>query len=402
MSGRAAFALALANVAVGLLNYLFQVHGAAVLDTGSFGLLSAWLAQVTLIGTVGTVVQFVSLDTVLDDALFARLLRTLGLASLVALVALVALGQGASRVLLGATTVLGSVVLSAILGQLQARLRLGDVAVAVLVGSAVRFLLPFLGPHEARAPAFFVAHASAAFAACVMAGLLVMLRPARPAVAGEAAKVAKGAPTVARSLRFGRPALLAFANVLFPLLDVLVISALHDDVTTGAFSRVALAARIVFFGGAAVLQISLPHQLHAARTRQALPRFVVLIQRWLTRFMVLGAVALAAVLDHVLLRARGEERVWLFATCIGSALLVAVLDHVHRFAAQNRLRVAAACVAGVVVASAAGAFATRFAGSASVTWYAVAATSGYAMVVLMALVNQRDSRAGPPGVGSGA
>ena len=51
---------------------------------------------------------------------------------------------------------------------------------------------------------------------------------------------------------------------VFPQLDVLVLSRIEDASTLGQFSRVALAARIVFFGGAAVLPVILPHQLRSA------------------------------------------------------------------------------------------------------------------------------------------
>jgi len=132
-SGRAALGLAIASVAAGLLNYLFQVHAAAVLDASAFGRLSAWLAQVTLVTAVAPVVQFVSLDWSLADARFARLSRGAGLVSLLALGGH-ALLSGAT-LLLGVASVAGAVLLYAMMGQLQRRLRLADVAVMVPVSS---------------------------------------------------------------------------------------------------------------------------------------------------------------------------------------------------------------------------------------------------------------------------
>ena len=386
---RSALALAVASLVAGLLNYLFQVHGAAVLDATAFGLLSAWLAQVTLASAITTVVQFVSLDAPLARARFDRLLRWAGVASLVVLAAHVAYGRQASLLALGASTFVASALLYAVVGQLQARLRLGDVAAALLATAAFRFALPFGWPADVRARSFYVSHAAAALAGVVVASVLVTLRPlatTEPAVAAVPPPEREG------GLRLGRPVLLAFATVVFPFVDVLAISSTHDAATTGAFSRIALAARIVFFGGAAVLQILLAHHLHAAKSGDELPAFVVRVERWATPALLAGAAGLAAVLDVAILHPSGGEQVWLFASCLEAAVLVAILGEVQRLAAYGHLARAAACVAGVVVTSAIAAGLAALGGPGSVLRYAVCALAGDLLVLLFSRSKQANSR----------
>jgi hypothetical protein len=390
---RSAFALAVASLVAGLLNYAFQVHGAAVLDAAAFGLLSAWLAQVTLASAITTVVQYVSLDAPLAAPRFARFTALAGTASLAILVGHVALGARLSPLVLGASTFVSSALLYAVVGQLQGRLRLADVAAAFLATGAFRFALPFAWAPAERARWFYVAHAAAAFAGVAAAALLVVLRPR---ASEEGAAPGKGAG----GLQLGRPVLLAFAAVFFPFVDVLAISSTHDAATTGAFSRIALAARIVFFGGAALLQISLAHHLHSAKTGDELPAFVVRLERWSTLTLVAGSAVLAALLDVTVLHPHGDERVWLFASCLEAAVLVSILGHVQRLAAYGALRQAFACVAGVVVISAVAAALGALGGPPSVSRYALAALSGGTLVLLYARSKQANSRSGRPEVPS--
>jgi hypothetical protein len=385
---RSALALAVASLAAGLLNYLFQVHGAAVLDATAFGLLSAWLAQVTLASAITTVVQFVSLDAPLARARFDRLLRWTGVASLLVLAALVAYGRQTTPLALGVSTFVASALLYAVVGQLQARLRLADVAATFLATAGFRFALPFAWAAGVRAPSFYVAHAAAALAGVVAAAALVTLRPLATTEPATAAPL----PERGRRLRLGRPVLLAFATVLFPFVDVLAISSTHDAATTGAFSRIALAARIVFFGGAAVLQILLAHHLHAAKSGDDLPAFVVRVERWATPALLVGAAVLAAGLDVAILHPSGGERVWLFASCLEAAVLVAILGHVQRLAAYGELARAVACVAGVVVTSAVAAGVAALGGAGSVSRYAVCALAGDLLVLLLSRSKQGNSR----------
>ena len=392
---RSAFALAVASVLAGLLNYTFQVHGAAVLDAAAFGLLSAWLAQVTLASAITTVVQYVALDAPLAADRFVRLTIPAGIASLAILVADVAFGTRLSPFVLGVSTFVSCALLYAVVGQLQARLRLAEVAAALLATGAFRFALPFAWAPGERAKSFYVAHAAAGFAGVVVAAALVALR-ARATAAETVGPKAKGAGGV----QLGRPALLAFAAVFFPYADVLAISTTHDAATTGAFARIALAARIVTFGGAAVLQISLAHQLHAAKTGGDVPPFVALIERWTTLAFIAGAALLAALLDVAVLHPSSDERVWLFASCLEAAVLVSVLGHVQRLAAFGHLRAAVACVGGVVVASAIAAAVGAPALGGSVSRYAVCALAGDVLVLLFARSKQPDSRSARPEVPS--
>ncbi len=392
MTGRAALAITAASIAAGVLNYAFQVHAATALDEAAFGLLSAWLAQVGVVGAAATVVQFLSLDFAMDDRRFTSLLRLAGGLAFTVLVAHLAFGNALSKVLLGVSTVTAGVVLYAVVGQLQARLRLGLVAASLFVVTALRFALPFVWPAAARAQGFYVAQAAAGFAGLAAAAVLfAVARRAGPSRAEVDADMA--APVEAdRRLRLGRPLLLAIATVLFPLLDVLVISSTQNAATTGAFSRIQLASRVVFFAGAAALQLLLPHELHAAKHRTALPIFAARLQRSLAPGMIALALGLAAALDLFVLHPHGEARTWLYASCLSTALLVAILGHVNAFAAEERLGAAAATVAGVIVLTAAGALVALLRGAQPVSTYVVAVLAGDAVVLACARGVQMRSR----------
>jgi hypothetical protein len=387
VSRAAALALALANLVAGLLNYLFQVHAAAALDAAEFGRFSAWLAQVALASAVATVIQFLSLDTPIAEPRFRRLLGVSGAVSFVLVVAHVLAGSALSPLALGAVTLVSTALLYAVVGQLQSRLRLAVVATAIFATSGFRFALPFTSTGGMRAKSFYVAQAAAAFAGVALAALLT-LRSRGGAVAGIAAPAAPRAE-VATRLRLARPVLLAFAAVAFPFVDVLAISSTNDVATTGAFSRIALAARIVFFGGAAILQVLLPYHIHTSKSGAALPSFIARVERWLTPISLVGAIILAAVFDRAVLDPRGGQRVWLFATCLSAALLVGILAHVQRLAAHRRFRAAVTCVAGVIASSAISAAIGAMTGAGpSVSRYCVAVLVGDAIVLLFARSRQ--------------
>lgn|GEM_PF-5607015 len=374
MSARAALALTIANVAAGVFNYLYQVHAATVLDTTSFGLLSAWLAQTTLVGTVATVIQYISLDMPIREAPLGSLVRTAGIVSLGVVVSLVILENRYTPLLFGIASVFGSVLLYAIIGQLQARLRLGDAAITIIIVATLRFALPFAWPRSSRALSFYMAQAVCSYAAIVVAAIVFSVKPEASAKnAGFKPTYSKVSTSHVGSLliRLARPILLAFATVVFPLIDILAVSSTHDAATTGAFSRIALAARMVFFGGAALLQVLLPHELHAARTRAPLPGFVVRMQRLLAPTLVIVALLFALTLDHAILRPQGQERIWLFGSCLRAAFLIALLSDIQTLAVRSQLRTALACVAGVLATSTAAAAAAYVGGGTKTVIYYV-------------------------------
>lgn len=364
MSQRAAIGLTLANVAAGVLNYLFQVHAAVALDAAAFGALSVWLAQVAFASSIASVVQFLSLDFRSDR--FEQLLRPVALVSIAAIVAQVAGGRSLGTFTLGVITVAGTIVFFAVIGQLQGRLRLGDAGVAVFVASLARFVLPF------GIVSFYVAQAIAAFAGVAAVGAL--------SLRGRQARPTTSEPRSGLGARLTRSVLLAFATVVFPQLDVLVLSWRVDETTLGLFSRLALAARIVFFAGAAVLPVLLSHHLRAAETGTEPPSFVRLAQRWLPPTAVIGSVVVAFLSNAAVLHEHGDRATWLYLACVSAALLVSILIQVQRLAARTEITRAAACIAGVLLASVLAA--TLFPGN--VTRYVLVTCAGNALVLVVA------------------
>lgn len=364
MSARAALGFTLANVAAGVLNYLFQVHAAVAMDATAFGALSAWLAQVTFASSIASVVQFLSLDFRVER--FERLVVPIGLVSAIAVVLQLWAGRALGTFTLGAITVGGGVLLYALIGQLQSRLRLGDVGLAVFATAFARMSLSFV-------TSFYVAQAVAAFAGVAAVAAVSLRTRADESPAAGTTKSGFGT-------RLVRSVLLAFATVLFPQLDVLVLSWREDATTLGMFSRLALAARIVFFAGAAVLPVLLAHQVRAAESETEPPSFVPFAQRWLAPVAVLGSMVLAFVADRAVLHVAGDQSTWLYVSCASAALLVSILLHVQRLAARGELARAGGCIAGVLIASGLGALVSN----GSVTRYVIIAGAGNVLVLALA------------------
>lgn len=382
MSGEAAkgrqqaMAFTLASLASSGLNYLFQVHAAAVLDARAFGLLSAWLALVTAFGTFVTFVQLLSLEKRIDDARWQRIARLAAGAALVVLVIHLAGGAAAPRWALGVGAVVGGIAAAALVGQLQARLALGAVACSLLATSLLRFGLPFAWPAVLRAPAFYLAHAASPYAGIVV--IAFVLRPASTALSPNGSEQKE-------KVRLSRPLMLGFANAVFPYVDVLAVSATQDAATTGELSRIALVSRAIFYGGLAAFGVLFPHQLYAATRGQPMPSFAVLLERFLPAALVSAALPAAFLLDRLVLHTSGEPTTWLYASSMSGAAMVAILGEANRLAARGRLKAAAGSIAGVVLASAAGILLSSTAGTPSeqVTRY-VAVTFCVDAVVLVA------------------
>lgn len=367
MTARGAVALTLANVAAGVLSYLFQVRAAVALDAAAFGAFSGWLAQVTLISSVACVVQFLSLDFVF--ARFEALVRPLGIAAIGVVVLHVAVGRDLGPVVLGAFTVAGTILLYAVFGQLQGRVHLGDLAATVLVTFAVRLGLSFV-------TTFYAAHAASSFAGIGAAGVLGFRRRAEPLASRPKARAA-GLRT-----RLSRSVLLAFATVVFPQLDVLLLSVREDAATLGVFSRYALAARIVFFGGSAVLPVLLAHQLRQAEEDTVAPPFVTFVQRALPPATVVGGLALAFAADRAIFHVAGDHAMWLYLSCASAAFLVSILAQVQRLAARSEVLRAGACIAGILAAS--GLAAALSPGN--IARYVLLAAAGNALVLAVSTV----------------
>lgn len=381
-SGRAAVAFTVANFCGAALNYLFQVHAAAVLDSAAFGTLSAWLAVVTTFGTIVTFVQFLSLEARMDDARWPPIARLAGLASLAMLVLHLVSGRAASPLALGATATVGAIALAALVGQLQSRLMLGVIAAAVVVTAGLRFTLPFAWAPAERAPAFYLAHAASSYGGMTVIGLFALRGRSWNAVSESSPQPKKNDDRI----RVARPLLLGFATAVFPYLDILAISAVQDAATTGAFSRIALVARAIFFGGMAGLAVLLPHQLHATTRGEKMPWFAVLLERFLPAAVVAGSIPVMLVLDAGILHTSGEERTWLYASGLAAATSVAILGEVNRLAARGEVGRAATFVALTLAASFVGLSAAMFhpAGSEGVARYIAVAFVGNAVVLVVA------------------
>ncbi|MBS2019069.1 MAG: hypothetical protein JST00_39745 [Deltaproteobacteria bacterium] len=384
-------AFTVASLGASAMNYLFQVHAAAVLDAREFGLLSAWLAIVTAFGAVVTFVQFLSLEARLDDARWPSVARLAGFGALVVLALHLVSGARASPAALGVTSVIGGIAAAALVGQLQARLALGIIGVAMLATTAVRFGLPFGWPRDARASGFYLGHAASPYAGMVVVGIFALGRSR-----GGAAAARESSAEPRERVRLARPMILGLATAVFPYVDVLAVSATQDAATTGELSRIVLVSRAIFYGGLAAFGVLFPHQLHAATRGEPMPPFAVLLERLLPLAVVAGAVPAAWVLDRAVLHTHGELTTWLYASSLGGATTVAVLGEANRLAARGRLRAAAASVGGVLLASAAAA-ATSLGGSTSeeqVTRYTAVAFACNAVV----LVAARAARGGERGL----
>jgi hypothetical protein len=139
-------------------------------------------------------------------------------------------------------------------------------------------------------------------------------------------------------------------------------------------------ARIVFFGGAAVLPVLLAHHVRAAEDRVEEPGFVAFAVRWLPPATIVSSLGLAFLSDRVVLHTSSDLTSWLFLSCASAALLVSILVHVQRLAARMEVVRAAACVVAVLFVSVLAAAVSQ----RSVTRYVLVACAGNALVLLTA------------------
>ena len=351
---RGSILLLAANALAGVLNYGFQIQAARRLSLVDFGVLSNWLANVTIMLSVASLSQMLA-------NYFPMSKRPLGWCSIGVIVISACLATCLFLMSLNGTltpqlnqlaAVFIGVAASWLGGQVQARLRFGYFGLALFVGAVGKFGTTFVAfPGQTALTSYYLAIPLGLTVTAVVLGGVILLRLSR----GEDDVV-----TVAEHprARIGSAAILALATALLPQLDIINLRLTQTDAMIGQYSRVMLFAKGIFFSAATMLQVALPLHLLARRTRgrrqqsSGEERSV-----WRAEMAVIGICVVVAagvtwlgpwISIHFLGFALADFQLWILLTCLIAAVQFGLLQEIQRDCARLDWRGAILGLAGSV------------------------------------------------------
>ena len=342
-----------ANALAGVLNYGFQIQAARRLGLVDFGVLSNWLANVTIMLMVASLSQMLA-------NYFPMTKRRLtwccnGIIAPSVCVAACLLLMSLNGTLTPQRNQLAAVFLgvaaSWLGGQVQARLRFGLLGLALFVGAAVKFGTTFLAfPGQTELTSYYLAIPLGLAVAAVVLGGVILLRPADD---HQLASVVE--QPVAR---VASAAILAVATALLPQLDIINLRLTQTDAMIGQYSRVMLFAKGIFFSAATMLQVALPLHLLAQRARGEKPQSIREERSvWRAEMSVIGICAVVAagvtslgpwISIHFLGYPLADFQMWILLTCLIAAVQFGLLQEIQRNCAKLDWRGAILGLAGCV------------------------------------------------------
>ncbi len=244
------------NTLAGILNYAFQVMAARRLGVADYGSLNLWIADVTVALSVGTVAQMVANyfpmppRSLRKFAYFAITLAILA-STLICFVADKGLADG----LFAGGMAVGLGLISGWLGgQVQARLLFGLLGGALVAGASLKLLVGGLGAFQGPLTNYYVAVSASFIAPILLIGGMSIAHPLGPMAEAREQQV---------KVKVICACLLAMATALIPQLDIINLRQFQSSEVLGQYARVMLAAKAIFFGAAAILQVALPFHLRA-------------------------------------------------------------------------------------------------------------------------------------------
>jgi hypothetical protein len=263
---RAAAFFAFANLAAGLLHYLFLVWSSAQVSVLEFGVLNSWIAYFSVTLSIGAFAQY-GANFFIASRRFLKLVSWFALAVGVASLFGPWLLGKANGFMIGGLGVGLGVVFYWCMGQAQARLAFIIMGVGVLVAGISKFALAGVGfPAERESLELAWAVALAYSPGLIwLAVILLILGPKWPRLNAKVHGLATG---------LGASAILSFASVLIPQLDIIVIHQTQDPETIGEFARVSLLYKAVFFGFLILAQWLLPHQMASTRNQPGIVKWM--------------------------------------------------------------------------------------------------------------------------------
>jgi hypothetical protein len=338
------FSVVLANAA----SFLFQVAAGRALSDQDISGFTAWSLAASLWCVPAVAFQyFVSLSRRRLRLSRPALLATAALVAttMVVLAVTFARVNGVAMIMLAFTA---QMVSALFVGRLQSEGRIAHLAHVYVIMAVARCAVPvLLGSSVA---AWQITLPLSMFASA-LAGLVVFIaRPsAAPLVASahaDGTKAAAGDETKEASLvrRLTGSVLLTSAGLILPFLDFKLIEWTQDVAVSGQFARASTLGRVLYFGGAMLLQVVYPLQLKAGRGEGS-PALVRLLKHadWLVLgSLVAGTLVLSGgsswLVPLMFKREAGVSSTAILVSCLNFSFLVLVFSHVQSCVAKLELQ----------------------------------------------------------------
>ena len=274
----------------GGLNYVVQVQAARSLPLGDYGVFNVWIADTTVLLSLGVLFQMWANYVPLGSSSLTRVSWIVLWASILSMTALAVLPDLSSWTPWAWTLTMlpVAIICGWMIGQLQLRLAFLGIGLAGLCGSAARLLVATQGAGRgALLPSFYLAFAvSGLVSAMVLAWFGVRCRTSDPtAVTGRDQMGAKIACAC----------VLTVAGALLPQVDVICLRMFSSSSAIGDYSRVSLVAKGIWFAGQIVLQVTLPLRIRgqSASGNERLGYYVRFAEMIMLLFGVAAAVSSA-------------------------------------------------------------------------------------------------------------
>jgi hypothetical protein len=239
-----------ANLAAGLLNYLFQIMASRQLNAMDFSAMSSWIAHVSVFFVLGGVLQYSSNFLPASGRVFRLSLLGINIGFLGLIALWFTLEPGLSLIK-AAIMLVGATLFGWTLGQIQGRLLFFTVATANLVIGATKNLIALLplplGDVEKFAFAFFACNLPALWL-LTDAGLRRSRDPVRHAVhSNKQGLMAAG--------------LLSTYATLIPQIDLVLLDWTQSREVFTTIARASVFYKAIYFCFFAIAQFLLPLQL---------------------------------------------------------------------------------------------------------------------------------------------
>jgi len=328
------FSVVLATAA----SFLFQVAAGRALPDQDLSSFTAWSLAANLWCVPAVAFQyFVSLSRrptrFSRPALFATAAAiTVAMTLLTANFARV---PGAAMIVLAFAALMTS---GLFVGRLQAAGRIVDLGHVYIVMGVGRCAVPvLLGSSVA---AWQVTLPLSMFGSTLCALALFIARPSgTPVVRGD-----DPTPDASFARRLTGSVLLTSAGMILPFLDFKLIEWTQDSTVSGQFARASTLGRVLYFGGAMLLQVVYPLQLKAGRGEgsPALARFLKRADWLVMALLAIGTLVLAGgsswLVPLLFKRASGVSTSAIFVSCLNFSFLVLVFSHVQARVAKLALK----------------------------------------------------------------
>lgn len=341
---RGAALFALANVSAGVLHYLFQVWSASQLSLLEFGELTSWIAYFSITLSIGAFAQY-------SANFFLASPRTLKLSCWLILLISIASVFFPFRIsepgpfTIGAFGLTLGILFAWCLGQAQARLAFGVMGFAILITGIAKFSLAGV-EFPVQSASLELAWAVALCYAPALIWLSAVLIILGPSWSRDAKKERGAAEGLAAS------ALISFASVFIPQLDIIAINQTQDPEVIGEFARISLLYKAVFFGFLILAQWILPHQLAPEAHQPKVVRWLS-ASRW--RVLALGmgqgiaALIVSIILGRMFMPQLIEKFQWLVLSCFNMVWLTNLFFSMQLYCVDDHLKKAGLILGALVL-----------------------------------------------------